>query len=161
MSDGYKWQDVTMNDIVRVMRGEYVKARFRGQTRESRPTLNPLEYWHEDCEEGEDLTLSGWQDGRFLCSQGKHWVLCQVYNKTTVQDAEPVDKIDDFELGVIYALFLQGKKDEINNVWNEGYKFGIHFRNFAKYEKAKALERWRFESFKFDPAVLATRVIVP
>lgn len=121
MSDGYKWQDVTINDIVRVMRGEYVKARFRGQTREILPTLNPL--WHEDCEEGEALTLSGWQDGRFLCSQGK--------------------------------------KDEINNFWNEGYKFGIHFRNFAKYEKAKALERWRFESFKFDPAVLATRVIVP
>ncbi|MFY8201487.1 MAG: hypothetical protein ACOVLE_12495 [Pirellula staleyi] len=48
-------------------------------------------------------------------------------------------ELDAFERGAIYAMFRKGEKCETDSLWNEGYQWAIHFRDFATHEKEKAM----------------------
>ena len=49
-----------------------------------------------------------------------------------------VMELDAFEKGAIYAMFHRGEKREMDSLWNAGYQWAIHFRDFATHEKEKA-----------------------
>lgn len=77
------WVDATPEHVMRVIKGEVLKARFKQH--ETDPN------WVCTDVDGYEVTLSGWDRGTFVDSEGEGWEACQVYCKPVTQESvEPV-----------------------------------------------------------------------
>jgi hypothetical protein len=66
------WRDATAGDVVKVMKGEKVEARFR----------DPSAGWGDwvwCAVDNSTLFLAGWKDGEWFDHEGDDWNQCQVY----------------------------------------------------------------------------------
>jgi hypothetical protein len=64
-----KWRDATPEDVLKVLKGETIRARVREEATEN---------WVSTDVDGYDLHITGWHRDKFIDSEGSHWSLCQV-----------------------------------------------------------------------------------